>query len=55
MRPESGFRMATNWPEIGKNTITSQFADMASSSRFYGVTMFLLSNLVTGPIFMSIL
>ena len=55
MRPESGFRMATNWPEIGKNTITSQFADMASSSSFYGVTLFLLSNLVTGPIFMSIL
>ena len=32
MHPESGFQIAPNWPEIKKMTITSQFADMTSSS-----------------------
>ena len=35
MRPESGFRIAPNWPWIGKMTMTSQFADMTSSSIFF--------------------
>ena len=35
-------------------TMTSQFADMTSSSNFFDVTLFLLSSLVTGPGFMSI-
>ena len=30
MHQESGFRMAPNWPKIGKMTITSQFANMTS-------------------------
>ena len=32
MHPESGFQIAPTWPEIKKMTITSQFADMTSSS-----------------------
>ena len=35
-------------------TMTSQFADMTSSSNFFEVVLFLLSSLVTGPSFMSI-
>ena len=35
-------------------TMTSQFADMTSSSDFFDVDPFLLSILVTGPSFMSI-
>ena len=31
MSPKFGFRVAANWPEIGKKKMTSQFADMASS------------------------
>ena len=54
MRPESGFRNAPNWPWIGKMTMTSQFADMTSSSIFFDVVLFFLSSLVTGPNFMSI-
>ena len=54
MRPESGFRIAPNWPEIGKMTMTSQFTDMTQSSHFSDVAVFLLSTLVTGPSFMSI-
>ena len=38
MRPESGFRIAPNWSEIGQMTMTSQFSDMTSSSIF--LTMF---------------
>ena len=54
MRPESGFRIAPNWSEIGQMTMTSQFSDMTSSSIFFEVVLFLLSSLVTGPSFMSI-
>ena len=54
MRPESGFRNAPNWPWIGKMTMTSQFADMTSSSIFFDFVLFFLSSLVTGPNFMSI-
>ena len=54
MRPESGFRIASNWPEIGKMTMMSQFADMTSSSNFFDFVLFLLLSLVTGPSFMSI-
>ena len=35
--------------------MTSQFADMTSSSNFLDIVMFLLSSLVIGPSFMSIL
>ena len=34
MSPESGFRIAPNWPQIGKMTMASQFADMRLSSNF---------------------
>ena len=34
--------------------MTSQFADMTSSSNFLGIFLFLLSSLFTGPSFMSI-
>ena len=35
MRPESGFRIAPNWPKLRKMTMTSQFFDMRSSSIFW--------------------
>ena len=35
-------------------TMTSQFSDMTSLSKFFDVILFLLSSLVTGPNFMSI-
>ena len=35
MRPESGFRSVPNWPYIRKMTMTSQFANMTSSSIFF--------------------
>ena len=54
MRPESGFQIAPNWPQIGKIAITSQFYDMTSSSNFFGVVFLLLSVLVCGPSFMPI-
>ena len=41
MRPESGFWMAANWPEIGKKTLTSQFADITSSPIYFDSAMFL--------------
>ena len=53
--PESGLQTAPNWPKIRKMTMTSQFSDMTSSSIFFDVVLFLLSSLVTGPSFMSIL
>ena len=34
MRPETGIWIAPNWPQIGKMTMTSQFADMTSLSIF---------------------
>ena len=34
MRLETGFRIAPNWPQIRKITMTSQFTDMTSSSIF---------------------
>ena len=40
MRSESGFRIAPNWPKIGKMTMTSQFADMTSR---HFLTMFCFS------------
>ena len=46
MRSESCFQMAANWPEIGKKTMASQFADMTSLSTFFDVAVFLLSSLV---------
>ena len=54
IRPEFDFRIGPNWPKIRKVTMTSQFADMKSSSNFFGIVLFLLSSLVTGPSFMSI-
>ena len=35
MCPESGFRIAPNWPKIGKMIMTSQFSDMMVSSNFF--------------------
>ena len=52
--PESGLRTALNWPKSRKMSITSQFPDMTSSSKYFDVVLFLLSFLVTGPSFMSI-
>ena len=54
MRPGPGFRIVPNWLQIGKMTMTSQFADMTSSSNLFDVVLFLLSSFVTGPSFMSI-
>ena len=54
MHPESVFQIAPNWPYIGKTTMTSQFADMTSSSIFLTLLLFLLSSLDNGPNFMSI-
>ena len=48
MSPEFSFRIAPNWPQIGKMTMTSQFTDMTSSSNFFEVVLFLLSSSVTG-------
>ena len=50
--PESS--LWTNWPEIRKMTMTSQFSNMTSSSNVFDVALFLLSRLATGPSFMSI-
>ena len=52
MRPEFDFRMAANWLLIKKKTMTSYFANMTSSSKFFYV-FFLLSSLVTGSRFLS--
>ena len=52
--PESGLQSAANWTKIRKITMTSQFPDMMSSSKFFDVVLFLLSSLGTGPSFMSI-
>ena len=54
MRPESGFWIVSNWPEIEKITMTSQFLDMTSSSNFLTFFLFLLSSLDTSPSFMLI-
>ena len=50
---ESGLRTAPNWPKIRKMVTAAQFSDMTSLSIFFD-DLFLLSNLVTGPSFMSI-
>ena len=47
MRPESGFWIPPNWSKIGKLVITSEFADMTSSSNFFEFNLFFLSSLVT--------
>ena len=54
MRPEYGFRIAPNYPKIGKITMKSQFSYMTLSSNYFGSVLFLLLSLVTGPSFMSI-
>ena len=54
MSLKAGFQIAPNWPEIGKNTMVSQFVDMTSSSIFFDWCLFLLPVLVTGLSFMSI-
>ena len=51
---ESGLRTAPNWPKILKTTMTSQFPNMTSSSKFFDIVLCLLSSLVTGPSFTSI-
>ena len=51
---ESGLWTAPNWPKITKMTLASQFSDMTSTSIFFQIFLFLLSNLVTDPSFMSI-
>ena len=50
---ESGLRTAPNWPKIRKMVTAARFSDMTSLSIFFD-DLFLLSNLVTGPSFMSI-
>ena len=50
---ESGLRTAPNWPKIRKMVTAAQFSDMTSLSIFFD-DLFLLSNLVTGPSFMSV-
>ena len=54
MRPESGFWISPNWPKTGKTVMTSQFFDIRLSLNFFDVALFLLSSLVTVPIFMSL-
>ena len=54
MRPESGFQIALNRPEIKKMKMMSQFFEIKSSSNFFDVVEFLLSSLVTGASFMPI-
>ena len=54
MPPESGFRMAGNWPQIRKKMTTPQFAYMTSSSNIFDIDVFLLSSLVTDQSFMSL-
>ena len=49
--PEFGLRSAPNWPKIRKMTMTSQFSDMTSTSKFFDVVLFVLSSLVTGRSF----
>ena len=51
---ESGLWTAPYWPKITKMTLASQFSDMTSTSIFFQIFLFLLSNLVTDPSFMSI-
>ena len=52
--PEYRFWTAPNRPKKWKIKMTSQFSDMASSSFFFEIILFLLSSLVTGPSLMPI-
>ena len=52
--PGSGLRTAPKLPKIRKMTMASQFPNMTSTWDFFDVVLFLLSSLVTGPIFMPI-
>ena len=54
MRPQSSFQIVSNWSEIGKMTMRSQFAETISSSKFFEIAVLLLLSLVTGPNFMPI-
>ena len=54
MRPKYGFRIAANWRQIRRKTMTSQFSNMMLSSTFLTLIVFPLSSFVTGPRFMSI-
>ena len=54
MHPQLGFPMAPDWPHIEKMIMTSQFANITSSSNFVDVVLFVLPSLVTDPSFMSI-
>ena len=53
MHPQLGFPMAPDWPYIEKMIMTSQFANITSSSNFVDVVLFVLPSLVTDPSFMS--
>ena len=55
MRLQSGFRMAPNWPKIGKTTMMSQFVDMISSTNFFDIVLFLLSSLVWSKFHVNII
>ena len=48
-------KLAKNWRNDNDVTMTSQFANMLSSSKSSEIFLFLLLRLVTGPSFMSIL
>ena len=50
----SGFRIAPNWPKIGKMIMASQIFEMTSSLNFFNIVLFLLWRLVTGLSFMWI-
>ena len=52
--PETRLRIAPNWPRIEKVTMTPHFLEIISLSIFFGVVLFLLSSLGTGPSFMSL-
>ena len=54
MRSKSGFRIAPNWPKIGKMEMQSQYSDMTSSSMFFDLVCFYFQVLVSDPSFMSI-
>ena len=54
MCPESRFRIAPNWPKMGKMVMKSQLAAMKWPSNFFEVVVIHLSILDTGSSFMSI-
>ena len=52
--PESAFKIAPNWLDIGRMTVTYNLPTWHHPQVFFDVAVFLLSGLVTGPSFMAI-